>query len=56
MCELAGANSARGGGVRVTRFMQAANVDYKRVPELTGVDLNAYRGKPSLRYRVGNES
>ena len=41
----------RGGGVQVTRFWKTRNVDYKRIPELAGLDLHAYRG-PS-REEVG---
>jgi len=41
-----------GAGVSVTRFWKAGNVDYKRVPELGGVDLNGYRGKAREEVRV----
>lgn len=41
-----------GGGVSVTRFWKAGNVDYKRVPELGGVDLNGYRGKSREEVRI----
>ncbi len=33
----------QGGGVSVTRLWKRGNVDYKRVPELAGVDLEPYR-------------
>ena len=41
-----------GAGVSVTRFWKAGNVDYKRVPELKGVDLDNYRGKAREEVRV----
>ena len=41
-----------GAGVSVTRFWKAGNVDYKRVPELKGVDLDKYRGKVREEIRV----
>jgi len=41
-----------GGGVSVTRFWKSGSVDYKRVPELKGVDLDAYRGKMREEVRV----
>ncbi len=41
-----------GAGVAVTRFWKAGSVDYKRVPSLQGVDLNAYRGKARKEVRV----
>ena len=33
----------QGGGVSVTRLWKRGNIDYKRVPELRGVDLEPYR-------------
>jgi len=41
-----------GAGVSVTRFWKAGNIDYKRVPELGGVDLNGYRGKSREEVRI----
>ncbi|NMM13184.1 MAG: hypothetical protein HHJ17_06555 [Rhodoferax sp.] len=42
----------QGSGVSVTRYWKAGNVDYKRVPELKGLDLNGYRGKSRVEVRV----
>jgi putative phage-type endonuclease len=42
----------QGAGVSVTRFWKAGNVDYKKVVELKGVDLEAYRGKAREEVRV----
>ncbi len=42
----------QGAGVAVTRFWKAGNVDYKKVPQLKGVDLDAYRGKSRQEVRV----
>ena len=36
----------------VTRFWKAGNVQYAKVPELRGVDLNAYRAKSREGVRV----
>lgn len=33
-------------GVRVLRFERAGNIDYKKVPQLHGVDLEQYRSAP----------
>jgi putative phage-type endonuclease len=41
-----------GGGVAVTRFWKAGSVDYKKVIELKGVDLERYRGKAREEVRV----
>jgi hypothetical protein len=42
----------QGAGVSVTRYWKAGNVDYKKVPQLQGVDLDAYRGKAREEVRV----
>lgn len=44
--------SEAGFGVSVTRFWKTGSVDYKRVPELTGIDLNLYRQKGRFETRV----
>jgi putative phage-type endonuclease len=41
-----------GAGVSVTRFWKAGSVDYKKVVELKGVDLEQYRGKVREEVRV----
>ncbi|MBK6357121.1 MAG: YqaJ viral recombinase family protein [Betaproteobacteria bacterium] len=44
--------SESGFGISVTRFWKAGSVDYKRVPELAGVDLENYRQKGRFETRV----
>jgi putative phage-type endonuclease len=44
--------SESGAGVTVTRYWKAGSVDYKKIPELRGVDLEQYRGRPRLETRV----
>jgi hypothetical protein len=43
--------------VSVTRFWKAGNVDYKKVVELKGIDLEAYRGtaREEVRLSVGGQ-
>jgi putative phage-type endonuclease len=41
-----------GCGISVVRLWKAGNVDYKRIPELMGVDLDRYRGKGREELRV----
>jgi putative phage-type endonuclease len=36
-----------GAGVKLNTVTRIGNVDYKKVPELKGVNLDQYRGKPS---------
>lgn len=42
----------QGAGVSVTRYWKAGNVDYKKVPQLQGVDLDAYRAKAREEVRI----
>jgi putative phage-type endonuclease len=41
-----------GAGVAVTRFWKTGSVDYKKVVELKGVDLEHYRGKAREEVRI----
>lgn len=41
-----------GAGETVARFWRAGSVDYKKVVELKGVDLEQYRGKAREDVRV----
>lgn len=41
-----------GCGVTVTRYWKQGSIDYKRIPELLGVDLEQYRGKAREEIRV----
>lgn len=52
LVKLASQPCESGGGVTVTRFWKQGAVDYKRVPELQGLDLNSYRSKPREEIRV----
>ena len=45
-------NRETGYGVSVTRFWKQGTVDYKKIPALKGVDLDAYRGKMREEVRV----
>jgi len=40
------------GTVRVADLPVIGRVDYKKIPELKGVDLNKYRGKPTTQTRM----
>ena len=41
-----------GAGVSVTRYWKQGNVDYKKVPQLQGLDLSPYRGKARQEVRI----
>lgn len=40
-------------GVKIVQVSRVGNVNYKAIPELANVDLEKYRGKGSLYYKVG---
>jgi putative phage-type endonuclease len=42
----------QGGGVSVTRLWKRGNVDYKKVPELRGLDLEPYRSAAREETRI----
>jgi predicted phage-related endonuclease len=42
----------QGGGVSVTRVWKRGNIEYKRVPGLSGVDLEQYRADPREEKRI----
>ena len=44
--------SCMGAGIRLSKVVRAGNVDYKKIPELEGVDLDAYRKEPSVSWRL----
>lgn len=41
-----------GAGVTVTRYWKQGSVDYKRIPELQGVDLSRYRKRSTEEARI----
>jgi hypothetical protein len=45
-------HSEQGGGVSVSRYWKSGAIDYKKVPELAGVDLAQYRGAEREETRV----
>jgi putative phage-type endonuclease len=44
---LSGASNVRGGGLSLCRVIRSGHIDYSKIPELRGVDLDKYR-KPSI--------
>ena len=52
---LASHPSESGAGVSVTQFWKRGAVDYKRVPQLKGVDLEAYRKAARMEVRVSQD-
>ncbi|MFO1413350.1 MAG: YqaJ viral recombinase family protein [Burkholderiales bacterium] len=54
LMSLAKHTSEQGGGVAVTRYWKSGVIDYKKIPELTDVDLDRYRalGRDETRITV----
>lgn len=52
---LAGEVSATGNGLKVTRVERQGSVDYSKVPELKGINLDQYRKQGSVSYRITEE-
>lgn len=52
LIELAGGRPSKGCGVHVLEIERAGSVDYKKIPELAGVDLDRYRKKPTRYWSV----
>ena len=48
----ANGQNAKGNGVSLTKIVRKGTVDYKKVPELIGVDLEAYRKEPVESWRI----
>jgi predicted phage-related endonuclease len=44
--------SESGNGVSLCRFWKQGNIDYKRIPELSAIDLDAYRAKGRFETRI----
>ena len=49
---LASHTSETGGGVSVTRYWKSGTIDYKRIPELSTLDLEQYRGPQRQEVRL----
>lgn len=47
-----GAAVIKGGGITASRLTRQGNVDYAAIPELAGVDLDAYRKAPTTYWKI----
>jgi putative phage-type endonuclease len=53
--EMCAGESAKGGGVYFKKSTRIGGVVYKNVPQLIGVDLDQYRGKPVESWRLSKK-
>ena len=49
---LSDGNNAKGGGISLCQFFRRGSVDYSKIPELKGVDLDQYRKTGSTTWRI----
>lgn len=49
---MSGQSNCKGGGISLCRVQKKGNVDYSKIPELRGVDLEKYRKEPTEYWRV----
>lgn len=54
LIESCGGLNTMGSGLTVQRVVRKGTVDYQSIPELQGVDLEAYRKGPSESWRITN--
>ncbi len=52
LINMADKQSAEGAGIRLQKVYRKGNVDYSKVPELSGVDLERYRKRGSESFRI----
>lgn len=52
LIRLAADQSSAGAGIKASRYFRAGAVDYKKVPQLKGVDLEPYRKAGAWQWRV----
>jgi putative phage-type endonuclease len=48
----ANGQNVKGSNLTLSRFMRKGNVDYKSIPELKGINLEAYRKSPSECWKI----
>ncbi len=44
--------NCQGGGIKIQKILRKGSVDYKTIPELSGVDLEEYRKEPVESWRI----
>jgi putative phage-type endonuclease len=49
---LCNGQNSTGGGIKVSKCTRKGNVDYSKVPELNGIDLELYRKKTTQYWRI----
>jgi putative phage-type endonuclease len=53
LIEISENRNAKGAGIRMTKFIRKGNIEYGKVAELQGVNLDKYRKPPTESWRIG---
>ena len=52
LISLCGTQNSTGGGVKVSRFLRKGSIDYAKVPQLQGLNLDKFRKKPVECWKI----
>lgn len=52
LIQLSGSSNCKGGGIKMSKILKKGSVNYKAIPELEGINLDAYRNKPTEYWRI----
>ncbi len=52
LVHLSGKTNSTGCGIKISRVLRKGNIDYKRIPELQGVDVELYRKPTTECWRI----
>jgi hypothetical protein len=55
LIEMAEGENSIGGGLRLTKHLRKGSIEYKKIPELVGVNLESYRKDPIEVWRIAKE-
>lgn len=53
LIDLSENHSCFGGGVKLSKISRLGSIDYQKIPELLGINLNPYRKDPTQSWRIG---
>ncbi len=53
---LANESNTKGAGIKLSKVIRKGNVDYAKIPELNGVDLEVYRKEPIQSWRITSQA
>jgi putative phage-type endonuclease len=55
LIELTGGENCKGFGLKILKVVAKGMIKYKSIPELSGLDLDKYRGKPTETWKILQE-